>query len=393
MNRLKIFISLVWREVRQFFKNNVAVAVFLVAPVAYGILVGNVYKEGKVTGLPVMVVDLDSSPLSGQLIDAINESEYLQVVQVLRSPQGLKARMAEGEMLAVVHIPARFEADVQQRRHPEIAVDVDAVNMLAANYASTGIMRVLGTYNAGFEINSLQKSGLPAPAAEERFESFQISMSRFFNPSSNYLQFFYPGMLGTIMQQVFMLALALSFAREFDKGTFSELTAVSRNAGVLVFAKSIPYWVFGMGLWFMVLKLFFPVFNLPALHMGPHFWLLTGLFMAAITFLGIAVSIVLRTQLKATEVLMILATPGFILSGYTWPLEQMPVWVQRLASAIPLTHYLQGFRKLEMYGADPATLMPQYRGLAIITAVSLVVAVAALQFKINRKEVAVTAIT
>ena len=72
----------------------------------------------------------------------------------------------------------------------------------------------------------------------------------------------------------------------------------------------------------------------------------TFLFLLAVAFIGILVSIAIPSQLKATEILMVIATPSFILSGFTWPLSQMPDWIVGIAKVIPLTHYLQIFRTM-----------------------------------------------
>jgi ABC-2 type transport system permease protein len=84
---------------------------------------------------------------------------------------------------------------------------------------------------------------------------------------------------------------------------------------------------------------------------------------------------------------MVIATPSFIISGQTWPLSQMPVWVQTLASGIPLTHYLEAFRRLLLYQAGFSEIMPQLIGLSIITVVSFVVATILLKIKIKRLKI------
>lgn len=378
------FLKIIIREFKLLSRNSVILAVFIGAPIAYALLIGAVYQDAKVTDLPVIIIDYDSSPLSDKLIDAVEDNQYLKVAEVRSYTDHLHSDVVNNNYHAVIMIPEKFEADIQQKRHPEVNVEINAANMLTANYATTGIMKVLGTINAGIEIESLKKKGIPQSIAIEQYESFKITTSRFFNPSSNYLFFLWPGMLGTVMQQVFLLTLALSFAQEFESGTFRELLKESKSAIYLIFVKSIPYWILGVILWFPLIRLFFPLFNVPLIEAKLPYWTITSLFVVALTFLGIAVSIVLKTQLKATEVLMVIAAPSFIISGQTWPLEQMPGWVQTLANAIPLTHYLDAFRKLLMYKISFNEVMPQIYKLIAISLVSLIVAIAALKLKIRK---------
>ena len=382
---MKLFLSLIYREFRLFSKNGVAVLIFVAAPVLYALLLGFVYQDAKVSDLSVAVVDLDNTPLSSKLIDALDDSQYLKVERVGEySSLDLKNMFFRENINAVITIPERFEADINQKRHPEVDFDIDASNMLIANYISTGMMQVLGTMNAGIEIESLNKKGVPKSVAVQQYEAFKISMNRHYNPSSNYLVFLFPGMMGTVMQQVFMLVLALSFAKEFETNTFSELLKSSKSATYLFLVKSIPYWIIGLLLWLPLFRISSEIFHTPLAEHKIPYLLVTFLFIISVTSVGIAVSIALKTQLKATEVLMVIATPSFILSGQTWPLSQMPKAIQHISNSIPLTHYAVAVRKLLMYNVDTMDIMPQIEALFIITLVSVAFGLIVLKLKINK---------
>jgi ABC-2 type transport system permease protein len=191
-------------------------------------------------------------------------------------------------------------------------------------------------------------------------------------------------MLGTIMQQVFLLVLALSFTKEYEDNTFRNLLRYTKRPSYLLLVKSLPYWIMGIALWFPLIRGFFPMFKVDMVESLGAFYLVSILFILSVTFLGIAVSIMMKSQLKATEVLMIIATPSFIISGQTWPLSQMPVVVQNIANAIPLTHYLEAFRGLIMYKATLSQIMPEVIALTILTIVNFLIAYVALRFKIAR---------
>jgi len=383
---MKNFYNLIVREFKLFGTNTVMLAIFIAAPIAYAILTGAVYKDAKVTDLPILIVDLDETPFSDKVIDALNDNQYLKVMEVRRTREDFKAELLKNNYQAVVTIPENFQADIEQKRHPEISAEINSGNMLTGNYTTTGIMSVLGTLNAGFEIGSLQKKGMPTAIASEQFESFQISVSRFYNPSSNYLMFLWPGMLGTIMQQVFLLIFALSFGKEFVTKSIGDLLKISKSPTYLILVKSVPYWIIGFIVWFPLLKILMPYFDVPMVEGKFAFMLITVLFVLSLTFLGIAVSVAIPSPIKATEILMIVATPSFIISGQTWPSSQMPVWVQDIAACIPLTHYLEAFRRLLLYNASLKEILPQIIGLIIITLVSFLAAFVLLKIKIKRFE-------
>lgn len=360
------FIDLIKREFRLFASNSVVLAIFIGAPLLYGLLLGAVYSKGKVDNLPILVVDMDDSPMSHRAIEMLNDAEVLTVTVHYDQQEVRKGIITDGYE-AVVTIPYRFEADIIQKRHPEIQVEVNTANILPANYAAKAIQVALGTLNAGIEIQSLTKTGMPLTTAKESYEAFSVNYARFFNKSANYMTFLWPGVLGVILQQVFMLAMALSFAREQEENTFlTEFYPQVRNPWYAMLIKSLPFWLMGLGvlaaLWAM-----FPLFKVPLqVHGLAMIALLAGLIFS-VTMMGISVSLAIPSQLKATEVLMVIATPSFILSGFTWPLSQMPDWVVGLANTIPLTHFLEGLRKLMFYGASFNDILPQLLGLLYIS--------------------------
>jgi len=382
---MRTFIQLVKREFQLFWANSVLRLLFIGAPILYGVLFGFVYQKGKVTDLNILVVDQDNTPLSNRLIDMLNDNEVLHVVQVKPERLDLKQDLIRLDGQAIVVIPDRFEADVLQNRSPELNVQINLANILTANYASRSIQLVLGSLNAGLEMEALRKRGTPDYAVAEKYQAFSTNYVRLYNRSSNYMSFLWPGMLATIVQQVLLLALALSFAQEYERGTFkSELLAQTRSPLKAILVKCMPYWLMmiPIGLFFWGLQQYFHVPLIP--HQPGPSLLLFMLFIAASSFMGILVSILIPSQLKATEVLMVVATPSFVLSGFTWPLSQMPGWVSMVADVIPLTHFLGGYRILLMQEGWMGAIHPQLLALTVLTVVFGLLSYVALALKIRR---------
>src|SRR5690606_31944599 len=200
-----------------------------------------------------------------------------------------------------------------------------------------------------------------------------------FNRSTNYMYFLWPGVLATVLQQVLLLALALSFASEFENGTFAELTKRT-SVFSMIAVKVIPYLIMSMGIWLLYLGFTF-WFRIPINENLGGLTLVAGIFVLSVSFMGILVSILIPNQLKATEVLMVVATPSFILSGFTWPLSQMPVWVQHIASGIPLTHFLKAFRTLLVEEGTLQQTFPYVMSMVWIGLVCAVGSIVALYFK------------
>lgn len=380
---MKTFLALLKVEFKRIFSNSVLVVIFFGAPVLYGLLFIQVYKKGKITQMEIVVIDEDHSELSGKLIDALGDNENLSVAKVLFSSGAIASEMPSREYVAVITLPDGFSSAIQQKRYPEVMVDVNTANLVTANFASRAIQLVMGTFQAGIEIESLKKAGMDAATAAQRFEPFKVNYNRFYNPSGNYLYLMLPGILGTVMQQVIFLGLGLVFARDFEDGYFRQLIRKSTSPCYHIALKLTPFLLLTAVMW-LVVGAFYWLFRIDIPVFNARVGLLVTVFSLACMFIGMLFSLAIPNQLRATELLMVIATPSFLLSGYTWPLSGMPHWIQRLANGLPLTHFLEGFRKLSVYGGGLRDAYPQLIALVVTTAICFVAMVVLLSLKIKK---------
>ncbi|WP_026898032.1 ABC transporter permease [Daejeonella oryzae] len=380
---MKEFFQLVRVEFSRIFSNNVLLAIFFGAPILYGILFGYVYQQAKVVDLPIVIIDQNHSPLTDKIIDAFNDNEGLTVSDVRAEPGNILEEMPVKQYAAVITLPTNFEEAILQKKHPEVRVDLNMANILNANTASKHIQSVLMTLNAGIEIEGLKKQGLNPDQAMSAYESFKINYNRLYNSTGNYLTFMLPGLLAAIMQQVIFLAMALVFARDFEDGYFIKLIKTGNWAVYQIALKSVPFLLMIPCLW-IVVSLFFPWFNIEIDIYNFRVFILTLLLTLASMCIGMLFSIFIPSQLKATELLMVISTPAFVLSGFTWPSIAIPSVINGIAQVIPLTHFLSGFRKVAFYGGNFSSILHEINMLLLIILVSLALMISFLQIKIYR---------
>ncbi|PID68329.1 MAG: ABC transporter [Flavobacteriia bacterium] len=379
---MKEFLKLLRTEFKRIFSNDVMMLIFFGAPIAYGILFGYVYFKAKVTDLPIVIVDYDVSPISDKIIHALDDNEVLKIVEVKHNAHTIKEEMPKNNYAAIISIPKGFEADLLLKRYPEIQVDVNTVNILNANFATKNIQLVLGTLKAGIEINALQKQGLSPTIAQKQFEPFKINYNKLYNPTGNYDMFMLPGLIGAIMQQVIFLALALVFARDFEDGYFSELVQHSKNALYHFMLKAVPFMFLIPPMWLVVgliTRFFCPELSL----FVPTNYLLIALLSMAAVSTGTLFSIAIPNRLKATELLMVISTPAFVLSGFTWPRMAMPELIAKAADIIPSTAFLDALKKVVFYESNLKGIMPEIRHLVLLVVVTFILTLIILQVKIH----------
>ena len=358
-------------------------SVFFLAPIFYALLIGFTYKSGKVENIPVIVVNHDNTPLSNQVVEMLQDSKALKILSYINEPANLKDETIRTEAAAVIVIPERFEAMMLQKKYPEVNVYVNTSNVLTANFATKAIQLTLGTFSAGAEIKALQKKGMNADLAKTQFEPFKANYITLFNTTSNYLIFMWPAMMAVVLQQVILLAMAVTFSEEFKRDSFIKDFAGKEKYAVVVMAiKCLPIWIFANFniLFFYLCSLYF---RIPVPDNLWNFFLITAVFVVAATNLGVLVSILVPDALKATQYLMVIASPAFIISGFTWPTFAMPGFIKSFTAIIPLTPYLEALKIMVVQNGSDFLTQKYLIHLLILAWVYFILGWIALKIKIH----------
>lgn len=354
------------REFYLFFTNKTMLSVFFIAPIFYALLMGFTYQSGKVTDIPVIVVNHDKTPISNQLVEMLSDNKTIHVLNYVEEPAVVKDEMIKTNAGAIVIIPDRFEANVLQKKYPEVNVYLNTSNVLTANFASKAIQLTIGTFSAGTEIKTLQKKGMNAEQAKASIEPFKTNYITLFNTTSNYLIFMWPALMAVVLQQVILLAMAVTFSQEFKRDSFVKDFAGKQKYAVLVMAiKCLPVWLFSN---FNILIFYLTAiyFKIPLPDNVMDFFLITAIFVVAATNLGVLVSILVPDALKATQILMVIASPAFIISGFTWPTYAMPTFIAQFTKIIPLTPYLEALKVILVERGAPALTRPHLLHLLLL---------------------------
>ena len=342
------------RETTYILGNKQQRMVVLVAPFAYAILMSFVYIRHQVTDMPVAVARLEDSSYARQMVRMLEASPKMTIAYQVNSEQEIHELLLEGKVDAGVVIPRDFSLRIKRGEDAHVGAFVNAGSLVAANTASTALNGVIQTFSTGIEVAKLQKNGMSHEKALVAAMPLKLSLKLMFNPGLNYSNFMVPGLFITILQQIILMGLALSMAGERETGSIGELFGISRRADVLFLGKALPYFIVNFLIAEVYMRVFFPMNEIPMEGSWPLMMSFTALFVGAVVALGIWVSSFCKTRLFATQLLMFIAMPSFVLSGFTWPLSAMPEAVQWLSQLLPMTHFVTSFRNIYLAGADLA---------------------------------------
>lgn len=379
------FFQLLKREFKQFFGNTTLLMVFFVAPIIYAVMLASVYKSGKAVELPVIIVDRDNSPMSSQIIEMLEDNEGVHIAKIISESNDIQMEMIKQDATAVIVIPDRFEADMLQAKYPEVMIYTNTVNMLTANFVSKNIQVTLGTFSAGAEMKALQRKGMPGIQSVARYEPFKQNYVKVFNETGNYFTFMWPAMLIVVLQQVILLAMAVSIAYEVEQKTFGlGIVSKTKSAITTVLVKVVPIWMLSIPM-IAIFYGFHVMYDAPLPGNPLNFIVLTALFIMSATFLGVMVSALLPNALKATQILMLMSAPGFIIGGYTWPTFAMAQPIQWLADTLPLTPFLSAFKLMLMENATLTQVLPFISHLLIQGTIYFVISCILVKWRISKE--------
>lgn len=339
------------REFRRIWNDSRLRSVVFVAPFVYASLFCLVYANHSPTDLPIAVVQLEDSYAARTLVRMLDASTKVRIARHAWSEAELKDLIYDGSVDAAVVIPRDFTVRLKRGRDTTVTAYVNAASMVAANTAAKAINEVVQTFSAGVELKTLMKKGERLDTAKQRFMPVKLDLRSLFNPSFNYTNFMVPGLLIVILQQVILLGIALAWTGEKEAGSLPELFAVSRSPWALLLGKALPYFTVNAVIAEFYLRVLFPLNNIPMEGSWAVAIPFTLLFVATVVTWGLWVSGLFKTRLFATQALMFVAMPSFILSGFTWPPGAMPALVRAMGHCLPMTYFVTSFRAIYLGGA------------------------------------------
>lgn len=355
------------REIRLVFLRKKYFALFVVWPLAGGLLFGGMYLNKVVINIPCAVFDQDTTKLSRMLTRYADATRSANIVYFPSDEESFKELMYAQKAVAGIHIPAGFQDAVKRGSSPGITLFVNGANLLTANLLISDLRAAAGTVSAGIRVRMLRKTGASRGAALAAQAPLTTDLTRLYNPGINYLYYLAPGIWLAVLQQVFLLFGVFSIARETDAGTFRELLSVADGRlGAIVLGKYAAYFSAAFLIMMTYFALYFPLFALPlrgnAFLLAAH----AAAFILAVMSCGFLFSCALHSRDDAIKGCLLIGAPAFLLSGYTWPIASMPAWIRPVAHAIPLTPFLSGFKKIAVYGLGAGSVAGE-TGVLLLT--------------------------
>lgn len=355
MGRLR---TLVWKEFIELRRSPQLLRLVLIAPVLQLTLLGYAATTD-VRNVPIAIVDADRTPRSRQLIEQFAASPYFDIVACGSDVREIEGHIASGTAWLALVVPSGFGAlvDAPPRpggRGPVVQVIADGTD---ANSSGVALGYVQGLVSE-FNLRRGQEAGARAGAIDGRVRVW-------FNPDLESRNFMVPGVLALLLMIVTANLTSMAIVREREQGTLDQLYVTPIGRWELVLGKLLPYGLVGLVDVVLVVAVAVLWFEVP---LRGSVTLLLGaslVYLLCTLGLGLFVSTISSTQQQA----MMTATfffliPMLYLSGFIFPIENMPQVIQWLTTLIPLRYFLVIVRGIFLKGVGFEVLWPQFAAMA-----------------------------
>jgi len=352
------------KEVVQIIRDSRSLMIVIVMPAILVVLFGyGVSLDLK--GLPVYVYDRDGSQQSQDLLKHFQASQYFNVVKVVSNYRELTRALDDGHAKMGIVIPWDFSERLREGGPVQVQALVDATDDNTANVLMGYSQAVVQGYSSQVQVDWLRARGLTVQTAPIRVET-----RTWYNEDLESSAFIIPGVLALVMSVIGAFLTSLTIAREWERGTMEQLISTPVSAAEIMFGKLLPYFVLGMGDTVVTALIAIYWFRVPFRGSWVTLLFSSALFLIVVLSLGFFISVLAKGQFAASQIaLLVTFLPAFLLSGFLFSIEQMPMALQWITRIIPARYYVSLLKKIFLKGTPTALLYGELVPLAVLAVV------------------------
>jgi ABC-2 type transport system permease protein len=352
------------KEVTQILRDTRSLIIVILMPVILVLLFGyGVSLDLK--HLPVYVYDRDGSQQSQDLLKHFQSNQYFELVRAVDNYSALVRAVDDGSAKMGLVIPWDFSQRLHDGRPVSVQALIDATDDNTANILISYSQAVVQGYSSEIQVNQLERRGFPAQAAP-----ISVEARTWYNEDLESSAFIIPGILALVMSVIGAFLTSLTIAREWERGTMEQLVATPVTPAEIMLGKLLPYFVIGMLDVIISAAIALYWFRVPFRGSFGVLLLTSAMFMIVVLSLGFFISVMAKNQFAASQIALIITfLPAFLLSGFLFAIEQMPVALQYITRILPARYYVTLLKKIFLKGSPISMLYAELVPLAIFTVV------------------------
>jgi len=313
------------------------------------------------------VVDLDNSVASRELIARFVESGYFDIVAYAKNPDHVRELMDRGDVSAVLQMNKGFEDDLRAGRTTILQIIVDGTDSNTAGIVLNYSAKITGAFSQ--KILATRYSRLKGMALKPT--TVKLQTRAWFNENLESRNFYVPGVIAIIVMLITLMLTSMAVVREKEIGTMEQIMVTPITPGEFILGKTIPFALIGFADVVLITVLGVFWFEVPIRGSLLMLFVATALYLMTTLGVGLLISTVSETQQQAMMSTFFFYFPAVLLSGFMFPISNMPAMIQWLTYLNPLRYFLVIVRGIFLKGVGPGVLWPQMAALAVMGVVIL----------------------
>ena len=333
----------------------------LIGPPIIQMMVFGYAANYEIRHVPTVVLDLDHSQESRELVSRFTSSPYFEVQRQLTDSRQLGDLIERGDATVGLEIDAGFAQKLRSGQTAPLQVIVDATNSNTALIALGYISQIAQGFAAQYQRDRINRI---APQLIEVIPQVELAPRPWYNPDLSSRWFFVPGIIGSLTLVLVITLTAFAVVREREIGTLEQMMVTPIRPAEFILGKTLPFFLIGIfdvtliavvgSLWFQV-----PFRgHVSVLALG------AVLFILCMLGVGLLISTISATQQQAMVTSFFFIMPAITFSGFGFPISTMPHWMQLFSYVIPLRYFLIVIRGTYLKGVGMDILWPQMAAMA-----------------------------
>jgi len=350
------FYAVFRKELTQMMRDRATVFFALLIPVFELILFGVIDMNAK--NIPTVVFDQSRSQESRRLIEQLEATGYLRVIDHVYSRQQLQQAIVSGRSSVAIEIPPDYARNLTAGRQADVLILIDGSDSSIATQALSAANGVVLQESIK---RIIEVSGIQPP-----IEAHPIMM---FNPDMRSANLLIPGLIAILLTFSGTILSAFAIVKERERGTLEQLMVTPVSPLAVVLGKILPYLGLAYVELIIVLVLMRVMFRVPIHGSVTLLLILSSVYVLALLSFGLLISSQAKTQMEAMQKAMGIMLPSVLLSGYVFPLSALPTPLRIISHLMPATHFIKIARGIVIRGATFGDLWQPVFALIAISAV------------------------
>jgi drug efflux transport system permease protein len=350
---MKRILAQVRKELTQLWRDRLTLALALILPILLLLLLSKATSLS-VTEIPVAVQDLDKTPMSRQYLESVGASLSFKLFS-LGTNESPEHVLAQDRARAALVIPPQFERDLKRGQNAQVQWLIDGTDANTANVMRGKAAAITQAFN-----NQMQPGSSPAINLQIRY---------WFNPGREDLKYFGPGVLAFGLALFPPLLAALALSREGELKTILQVYVSSITAFEYLLGKVIAYTLVAWAEWITGMLVLFLVFGLSLVGDPTPLLVITFLYLLCTTCFGTMLGAAIPNQAAAIQAAQLGGfLTSFLLSGYIFPITNIPQPLRFLSIFVPMRYYLEVIRDAFLRGGSWSAVWHAPIGLSLLGA-------------------------